>query len=144
MNDLARRTTDPEVAAGVDAGVLRNMSARPRTPVTCSVRPLRRTWVSFTMPRNLRVDETTRVRLDAAWSTLGFTGAALVQLGGTTPSNATVHRCADADLAANVVLRTRGSLLLAEMCLLDDVAGLTNTTLFSSDPRLVAWAGGAP
>jgi len=125
------------------SGVLHNMSARPYTPVTFSVRPLRNTWVSFTMPRQFRLNDAVRVRLDAAWAALSFTGAALVQIGGSTPNGMRVITCRNKELAANIVLRTRGSLLLAETGLLDDAAEFAGTTVISSDLRLVKWAGDA-
>lgn len=125
------------------SGLLHNMSARPRTPVTCTVQPIRRTWVSFAIPQRLRLDGRRRAILDKFWSSYGFTGAALVHPAPANPSAlGRVVACRDDDLACNVVLRTRGSLLLAEMCLIADTTGLAGKSLISSDHRLIELAGG--
>jgi hypothetical protein len=123
--------------------VLHNMSARPRTPVTCTVKPLRASWATFALDQAIDLTPAARTRLNRSWAALGFTGAALVHPGVTRlAQEVSVQRCIDQDLATNVVLRTRGRLLLAEMDLVDHIDGLVGATFVSSDPRLVTWARG--
>ena len=131
---------EKEVVTG--SGVLHNMSARPRTEVICTVRPLQQTWASFTLAEYFKLDALMRERLNHAWEQVPFKGAALVQLPSTAIEELSVRSCSDFELSANVVLRTRGSLLLGEMPLLDYAESLKGHTIISSDARLVAWAGG--
>jgi len=120
-------------------GSLANMSARPRTPVSRQVRPIRDTWVAFTWSGfRPRLTNERLAALDAAWAAFGFTGCALLQ-----PVNETVRRlspleCRDDDVVLNVLLRSRSGILLGTSPLLDDASILRGLVLASDDPRLYA------
>jgi hypothetical protein len=130
---------DIDAPIGAGKQVLHNMSARPRTPVTTKVVPLRSRWASFTLASVPDLDEAACRRLDTSWRRLGFTGAALVHpWSDDLARTVEVFDSADTDLITNVVLRTRGSLLLAQMPLIEYADGLVGRTLVTPDPRLVA------
>jgi hypothetical protein len=133
--DAPRRDT----ASHTGTGVLHNMSARPRTTVTTKVPPLRGRWVSFTLGHVPALDDADCRRLDAVWQRCGLSGAALVHPLSTEIVEAVeLVTSTDDDLNVNVVLRTRGSLLLAGMPLIEYADGLVGHTLVSDDPRLLA------
>lgn len=117
--------------------LLHNMSARPRTDVVCTVRPLRPTWVSFsigTTPAPSVAD------LDAHWAAVGFEGAAVVHplsADARLPGELEVHPCGDLLLDWNVVLRSRGNVLLAGMPLHDQPGGARGLVIATDEPRLV-------
>jgi hypothetical protein len=76
--------------------------------------------------------------LDDAWRRLAFTGAFIVHLDSAIHCDGLeVVTCDDDLLVLNVLLRTRGSLLLAGAPLLTDTGGLAKVTILCDDPRLV-------
>lgn len=119
-------------------GILANMSARPRTEVLRRVPAVRGAWRSFsdtalpaTLTRRQRDD------LDAYWASLAITGMVLVlpatpsRLAATTPKP-----CAEEKLLLNVILRTRGNLLLAETPLLAEIPRPSGAVWLIDDPRI--------
>lgn len=130
------------VGSGIDhpRQVVNNMSARPRTEVVRRIRPLRESWVGFSWVGNKpRIDGQMLERLDASWQRVGLAGAVIMHpLARAPETTAQVTMCTDGDLLLNVLLRTRGRLLIAAMPLLDDASGLDRMGLATDDPRLVA------
>lgn len=57
------------------------------------------------------------------------------------PRTAARQLCAEPVLLLNVLLRTRGNLLLASMPLLDEPAALNIPGIATEDPRMVALVG---
>lgn len=119
--------------------LLHNMSARPRTKVNYRIPALRRDWVSFTWQQpHPPLDSATFDRLDAAWQSTGLRGAVIIH-----PLTAGLSRyvrltpCAEPDLVLNVLLRARGSLLLADVPLIDETSALDATGVATDDPRMV-------
>lgn len=129
-------------APGIDHPypVLNNMSARPTTEVVRRIRPLREPWVGFRWEgRQPLLDRSMLERLDTYWQGVGLQGAVIVHPLASAPETTTqVTMCTDGDLLLNVLLRTRGRLLLAAMPLLDDTAALGRMGVATDDPRLVA------
>lgn len=127
-------------------GLLHNMSARPRTPVTYLVPALRRPWVSFSWRGRRPVLDARRLAtLDEHWAGTGLRGAVIVHpMSEYLAERVRPHACTDRELTLNVLLRTRGDLLLAAMPLVDDPAALTKRIVATDDPRLVALAGVQP
>ena len=123
--------------------LLHNMSARPRTPVTYLVPVLRRPWVSFSWTgRRPTLEARQLATLDDHWSGTGLRGAVIVHpMSAFLAERVRPHACTDRDLTLNVLLRTRGDLLLAAMPLLDDPAVLAGRGVATDDPRLIALAG---
>ena len=119
--------------------LLGNMSARPRTSVTRTVPATRTSWAAFGPVRRMpRLTAELRRDLDDAWRRLAFTGAFIVHLESAVHcDNLDVDVCEDDLLVLNVLLRTRGPLLLAGAPLLTDTAGLAKVTILCDDPRLV-------
>jgi hypothetical protein len=126
-------------------GLLHNMSARPRTEISRWVPVVQEGWVLFDLteygqnrtgpweePGPLSVDD--RTRLDARWREVGLTGATLIIRCRTQPFVDPVI-CLDDDLIANVLLRSRGDLLIHSMPLLDD-RGLSSNAVLVPEPRL--------
>ncbi len=111
-----------------------------RTQITLEAVVVRDTWVRFrwSAPRpTLSGDALSR--LDSLWRQTGFSGAAFVVAATDETVRHTVPlHCPDQDLVANVLLRTRGDLLLGESPLLDDPLVLDERDLLSDDPRLHA------
>lgn len=138
-----RETSSPGLAP-----LLHNMSARPRTTVTCTVRPLRSQWVSFGWSAPPVLDDSLRAALDDLWAVSGFSGAALVfalttELRAEISAAGSIHRCSDRLLTCNVLLRVRGTLLLADMPLLGSAEWVGRRTVATDDPRLLRLAWGA-
>ena len=127
------------------SGLLHNMSARPTTEVTRTVPPLRAAWVWFRWRAAPALDAASCRELDAYWSACGFRGAALVHplTAELRQALGSVARCGNELLTSNVLLRLRGSLLLASMPLLDSTEGLARLSVATDDPRLVALSGAA-
>lgn len=119
--------------------LLGNMSARPRTSVTRTVPATRTSWAAFGPVRRMpRLTAELRRDLDDAWRRLAFTGAFIVHLDSAIHCDGLeVVTCDDDLLVLNVLLRTRGSLLLAGAPLLTDTGGLAKVTILCDDPRLV-------
>jgi len=130
------------VGSGVDhpPQVINNMSARPHTEVVRRIRPLREPWVGFCWVGNPpRMDGLMLERLDTYWQGVGLAGAVIMHpLVRAPETTARVTVCTDGDLLLNVLLRTRGRLLLAAMPLLDDASAIGRMGLATDDPRLVA------
>ena len=123
----------------VGNGLLANMSARPRTSIERSVPPARREWIAFGPIGKLpRLDAAFLQRLDEHWEARGFTGAFLMHLSSAVNREG-IHatNCRDDLLTLNVLLRTRGTLLLAKAPLIRETCGLDGLTLLTDDPRLV-------
>ena len=118
---------------------LGNMSARPRTSVTRTVPATRASWAAFGPVRRMpRLTAELRRDLDDAWRRLAFTGAFIVHLESAVQrERLAITTCEDDLLVLNVLLRTRGSLLLAGAPLLTDTVGLAKVTILCDDPRLV-------
>lgn len=134
MND----TTSTLLEAGDGGAVLANMSSRPRTEVLRRVPALRSVWRSFSdtyLPATLSDAE--RQELDAYWESLGLTGMILA-LPATPARLAGVNSkpCTDTKLLLNVVLRTRGNLLLAETPLLVELPARSGAAWLIDDPRI--------
>ena len=120
--------------------LLHNMSARPRTQVSYIVPAVRKDWVSFTWRRpHPPLDTETRDRLDRGWSTTGIRGAVIIhRLNSDLARRVRMTRCSEPDLVLNVLLRARGSLLLAGMPLIVDTSPLDKNGYATDDPRMVA------
>ena len=123
---------------------LGNMSARPRTTVVRLVPVLRRPWIHFVAPVPApTLDAEALGLLDAWWASTGLRGAILLHpVDRALAREVPLEPCQTPNLTLNVLLRRRGSLLLADMPLVeafDDGAGVA-----SDDPRLVTLAGTAP
>ena len=120
--------------------LLGNMSARPRTSVTRIVPATRMSWVVFGPVHHIpRLTTTLRRELDEEWRSLAFTGAFIVHLDSAVRRDGLqIVTCSDDHLVLNVLLRTRGTLLLAGAPLLGATGGLANSTILCDDPRLVA------
>lgn len=118
--------------------MLANMSARPRTEVLRRVPVVRSTWRSFSdsaVPAALTA--TQRSELDAYWVSLSLTGMVLVLAATPSRVAATAPKpCVEEKLLLNVVLRTRGNLLLAETPLLAEIPRPTGTVWLIDDPRI--------
>lgn len=134
MND----TASTPLESGDGGAVLANMSSRPRTEVLRRVPALRSVWRSFSdtfLPATLSDAE--RQDLDAYWESLGLTGMILAlpatpaRLAGTNSKP-----CTDTKLLLNVVLRTRGNLLLAETPLLAELPARVGVAWLIDDPRI--------
>ena len=122
---------------------LANMSARPRTTVTRRVPALRELWVHFLPLTAAAVGADELARLDTWWVAAGLRGAMLLHaVDGDLCRHVRLERCDTPELTLNVLLRARGSLLLADMPLLDVYDG-AQPGFASDDPRLVALAGRA-
>ena len=119
--------------------LLQNMSARPRTSVTRTVPATRMSWVAFGPVHHIpRLTATLRRKLDEEWRSLALTGAFIVHLISAIRCDGLhIVTCSDDHLILNVLLRTRGSLLLAGTPLLSETGGLANSTILCDDPRLV-------
>ncbi|MEO8698303.1 MAG: hypothetical protein ABI658_32720 [Acidimicrobiales bacterium] len=119
--------------------LLHNMSARPRTAVTRTVAPTRGDWAAFkwsAAPPTL--DPHQRRALDVWWERFALRGAALVYArSGMATSTVRVTVCRNDELTLNVLLRSRGSLLIAEMPLLDHPDALRGIELLTDDLRLM-------
>ena len=126
-------------------GLLHNMSARPRTEISRVVPVVQEGWVLFDLteygrnrtgpweePGPLSADD--RMRLDARWREVGLTGATLVIRSRIQPFVEPIV-CLDDDLIANVLLRSRGDLLIHSMPLLDD-RGTSSNAVLVPEPRL--------
>lgn len=120
--------------------LLHNMSARPRTSVSYRVPRLRSDWVSFTWGDPLpELNRRVIARLDRRWVETGLRGGVIVHgMTGDLRKRTKPTPCTDLDLLLNVLLRTRGSLLLAAMPLIDDPSALVGGGIATDDPRLVA------
>ena len=133
------------VADPSPARPLANMSARPRTTVVRLVPVLRQPWIHFMAPLPAPVlDAEALGGLDAWWASTGLRGAILLHsVDRALAREVPLEPCQASDLTLNVLLRRRGSLLLADMPLVeafdDETAGVA-----SDDPRLVTLAGKAP
>lgn len=137
---------DPTVPGDdVTTALLHNMSARPRTPVTYKVPAMRRDWVSFTWQQpHPPFDTPTFDRLDDAWRATGLRGAVIIhRLTVDLSRRVRLTRCSEADLVLNVLLRARGSLLLADMPLIDEPSALDGDGLTTDDPRMVELVRGS-
>jgi len=131
-------------------GLLRNMSARPRTPIrreipAIGVPALGNRWLLLRprrpgKPVSLKAKDVGR--LEQQWQQLGLTGAVLLHPATVArqPGVETIV-CADADLTLNVLLRARGRLLLAGSPLIVDTYGQPVGEFACDDPRLLAAAG---
>jgi hypothetical protein len=119
-----------------------NMSARPRTSVTYSVPTVRPKWVSFSWENSRPVlNPAALEELDVRWKELHFTGAAIVHpLTDDLEHRVRPRRCEDRWLTLNVLLRVRGSVLLAEMPPLEDGDAVVNLAVTTDDIRLVRYA----
>lgn len=134
MNLKAHMLLEP----GDGSAVLANMSARPRTEVLRRVPALRSVWRSFSdtlLPRTLSDAE--RHALDVYWKSLGITGMILA-LPATPARLAGVNSkpCTDTKLLLNVILRTRGNLLLAETPLLAKLPARVGAAWLIDDSRI--------
>jgi hypothetical protein len=116
------------------------MSARPRTDVSRTIPVLRNRWILFAGPtKPPRLDVDVLARLDEQWRSIGMTGAALLHpVTGDLTQHVVPAACRDRRLTLNVLLRARGSLLLAAMPLLDDPDAVVGVRMATDDPRLVA------
>jgi hypothetical protein len=127
------------------AGVLENMSARPRTPIVRNIPALRPDWTVFTVDLTeltsgqLKVSGALAAELDERWAKLGFTGAALLRpLGPLEAAGVHPLPCPDRLLTLNILLRARGRLLLEGTPLLESLRGDELVAVASDDPLLVA------
>jgi hypothetical protein len=137
VEGVAGDLTETSTSSGV--GVLGNMSARPRTSIERTVPATRRDWVAFgPVTRRVRLDRALFERLDTAWEALGFTGAFMLHLSSTVEREGLrVTTCRDEILTLNVLLRTRGTLLLAKTPAVEETYELEGLTLLTDDPRLL-------
>lgn len=137
------RRPDRDTVAYRD-GLLHNMSARPRTEIRRQVGCVRQPWVGFCWAGPTpSLDSDRRARLDRWWRETGITGAVIVHplRSIALPRMVAPQLCAEPVLLLNVLLRTRGNLLLASMPLLDDPAALNIPGIATEDPRMVALVG---
>jgi hypothetical protein len=117
------------------------MSARPRTAVTRHVPPLTESWVHFVPPQSPPVGIVDLAGLDRWWATTGLRGAVLLHVADDDlRCHVELKPCDLPELTLNVLLRSRGPLLLADMPLLDVYDGAA-TGLATDDQRLVVLTG---
>jgi len=137
---MTTHTTDTleQTFEHLSAGMLANMSARPRTEVLRRVPIVRNTWHSFSdtaLPAALTAKQ--RNELDAYWASLALTGMVLVLPATPSRLAATAPKpCAAEKLLLNVILRTRGNLLLAETPLLAEIPRPSGAVWLIDDPRI--------
>lgn len=128
-------------ASSTGTGLLHNMSARPRTEVRRTIAASGGEWTTFGPLKRLNITADDRVRLDRHWADLHLTGAALIIPAGTlADAGVTPRRCRDRDLELNVLLRTRGNLLLFTMGLVEETYDVLGREYATDDPRLLAVA----
>jgi len=143
MSRVGDRSAELETGGG--AGVLENMSSRPRTEVRRTVPPVRQGWVLFDLNNYGSGDEPDVIppehhaRLEARWQALGLTGATLASRSRVAPPGVEAPlACRDDDLILNVLLRVRGNLLVYGMPKLDIRDPTASSALVCADPRLHA------
>lgn len=130
--------------AGGGAGLVENMSSRPRTQITRIVPPVQRGWVLFDL--NLLSDGVEpdvippeqHARLEERWRDLGLTGATIAHRSRVAPPGVIALPCHDDELILNVLLRVRGNLLIYGMPKLDIRDPIASSALVCADVRLHA------
>jgi hypothetical protein len=142
---VAGTASGAAVVEASDAGLLGNMSSRPRTEIRRVVPPVQRGWVVFDLLRSSTGDEPDVItpehhaRLEERWQALGLTGATLVHPHRhVLPGAGVPLACRDLDLTLNVLLRVRGNLLIHGMPKLERRDPTTSSAVVCADPRLHA------
>ena len=141
------------VEHGPSPALLRNMSARPRTPVALHVGDAEGPFVRFRWPASVptaRPSRRVEKRLEHAWERLGFRGAALLY-AWRSPADSVLARlpngakpglfaATDHDLCANVLRRLRSGPLLAHPSLATLGLGGSRRAVWTNDAQLVRLA----